>query len=67
MCTLEVTLGRERDLLSLRLDPAYVELTQQLWRLMAPSLVAGAALTSAAKAGGAVAGGSAAGPAGARS
>ncbi len=39
LSTLDIPLGRERDLLSLRLDPAYVQLTQQLWRLMTPSLV----------------------------
>jgi NitT/TauT family transport system ATP-binding protein len=36
--TLDVALGRDRDLLGLRLEPRYVELTQHLWRLMAPSL-----------------------------
>jgi len=36
--TLPVPLGADRDLLSLRLDPRYVDLTQQLWRLMAPSV-----------------------------
>ncbi len=36
--TLDVALGRERDLLNLRLEPLYVEMTQNLWRFMAPSL-----------------------------
>jgi NitT/TauT family transport system ATP-binding protein len=67
MRTLEVTLGRERDLLSLRLDPAYVELTQSLWRLMAPSLVAGASSAGGGRAGGPSAGGPATGSGGAHS
>lgn len=35
---LEVDLPRDRDLMQLRFEPRYVQLTQRLWRLMAPDL-----------------------------
>ena len=36
--TIEVDLPVDRDLTALRFDTRYVQLTQQLWRLMAPDL-----------------------------
>jgi NitT/TauT family transport system ATP-binding protein len=39
---LEVDLPRERDLLTLRFDARYVELTRRLWTRMAPDLAGGA-------------------------
>lgn len=38
---IDVDLGAERKLASLRFDPQYVQRTQDLWRLMAPELAAG--------------------------
>jgi NitT/TauT family transport system ATP-binding protein len=35
---LDVNLPTERDLTTLRFDPRYVQLTQHLWRRMAPDL-----------------------------
>jgi len=40
---IEVDLPTERDLVSIRFDARYVQLTQQLWRLMAPELTSMAA------------------------
>ncbi|HSV78468.1 MAG TPA: ABC transporter ATP-binding protein [Ramlibacter sp.] len=37
---IDVDLGAERDLTTLRFDARYVQHTQQLWRLMAPELTA---------------------------
>jgi len=37
---IDVDLPVERDLISLRFDARYVQLTQQLWRLMAPEMTA---------------------------
>lgn len=35
---IEVDLPRDRDLMELRFEPRYVQLTQRLWQLMAPDL-----------------------------
>ena len=40
---LSVNLPRERDLLALRFDPAYLEITRALWDVMAPELARPAA------------------------
>lgn len=37
--SIDVTLPRERDLIQLRFDARYVQLTQRLWQVMAPDLV----------------------------
>ena len=37
--TIDVTLPRDRDLVQLRFDARYVQLTQRLWQVMAPDLV----------------------------
>jgi NitT/TauT family transport system ATP-binding protein len=41
---IDVDLPAERDLLTLRFEPRYVELTQRLWRRMAPDLARDAGL-----------------------
>jgi NitT/TauT family transport system ATP-binding protein len=44
---IEIDLPRERDLLTLRFEPRYVELTQRLWTRMAPELAREAGLRRA--------------------
>jgi NitT/TauT family transport system ATP-binding protein len=44
---IEIGLPRERDLLTLRFEPRYVELTQRLWMRMAPELARDAGLRRA--------------------
>jgi hypothetical protein len=41
---IDIDLPAERDLLTLRFEPRYVELTQKLWTIMAPDLAREAGL-----------------------